>query len=249
MSKQELSIDVTANFARQAYGNNLTYTNTPTYTHCVSVARLSEQIAHKLFRDMRPDAVPQDVNDIITSIVHASMLSEIINTGRVTFEQIADVANVQIAAMVANLSRDLRLVETKRDIEYRGRLSTSPLATQIVAVGAIICTAQETVRLLNTEAIVVIPKARKILTQLDGDLLCAHAATRYYTLRLYVHAARNLINDANQIIKKIKTEARAARNAAKLNANVCSRIAAKTKNNVQTEEKPDDRKRNKRNKG
>lgn len=246
MSKQELSVDATANFAKEAYGSTKTATNTLTYTHCVSVARLAEQIAHKLFRDMRADAVPQDVNDIIAAIVHAAMLSEIINTGRVTFEQIADVANVQIAAMVSNLSRDLRLVETKRDIEYRGRLSSSPLATQIVAVGAIICTAQETVRLLTTETLVVIPKARKILTQLDGDLLCVHAASRYYTLRLYAHAARNLINDANQIIKKIKADARAARQAAKADANICSRIAAK--NSVQTEEKQNGRKRTKRNK-
>lgn len=250
MNKQELSVDCTINFAKGTYGDTLTVTDTVTYTHCVSVARLAEQISQKLFNDMRGDAVPPDSHEIVAAIVHASLLSETINTCRSTFEVIADVTNVQIATMVSTLSRDLRLVETKRDIEYRGRLSVSPLATQIVAVAAIICTAQETVRLLQPGTIAAIPKSRKILAQLDGDLLCIHAAAKYYTLRLYAHAARNLIGDANQIIKKLKEDARMARNVAKMTTGIRSRQAAKNIAVKQEKEEPQrGRKRNKRNSG
>lgn len=227
MSKQDLKIDTTANFAKTAYAEKLSATNTNLYTHCVSVARLAEKIARKLFHDMRRDVLPQDVDDIIAAIVHSAILAEVINAQRTTFEQIADLTNVQVATMVATLSRDIRLVETKRDLEYRGRLSTSPLATQIVAVSRIICTAQELTKRLITEKLAIAPLARKILTQLDGDLLCVHAVSRYYVLRLYAHAARNLIVDANQTIKKLKSEARVAKAAAKMTVSIRNRQAAK----------------------
>lgn len=240
MSKQELNVDSTAAFAKKTYGADTTATGVLTFVHCCSVARLAEQIANKLFQDMRGDVIPQDTNDIIAAIVHTSLLSEIIHARREPVETIADVTNVQIAAMVATLSRDIRLVETKRDIEYRGRMSQSPVATQIVAISAIICTAKETVLLLQNSAIAAIPKARKILAQLDGDLLCTHATSRYYTLRLYAHAARNLINDANQLIKKLKADARLAKTIEKSTTGIKSRQAAKT--SAQSKERLNDKK-------
>jgi hypothetical protein len=131
--------------------------------------------------------------------------------------------------MVSTLSRDLRLVETKRDMEYRGRLSQSSVATQIVSVAGILCTAQEAIHLLKQQSIASIPKIRKILAQLDADLLAAHATTRYYILRLYSHAARNLINDANQLIKKIRGEQKTARLLEKHTASLTIKLANKEK--------------------
>ena len=227
MTKQDLSIDATVLFAKTTYGEDKTQTAVSVFAHCWAVARTAEKIAHKLFQDMRGDVIPQDSADIITAIAHAAILSEVIHIKRQTLENVADVANVQIAAMVSTLSRDIRLVETKRDIEYRGRLSQSPVATQIIAVAAIVCTAQEVIKFLEDNAIAAIPKARKILAQIDGDLLCMHATARYYVLRLYAHAARNLINDANQMIKKMKAEARLARSIEKNTAGLKSREAAK----------------------
>lgn len=227
MTKQNLHIESTVAFAKETYANAKTHMDESVLAHCMASARLAESIAQKLFRDMRGDVIPQDSQDIIESIVHAAVLSESINVNRRTFEQIADITNVQIASMVSALTRDLRLVETKRDIEYRGRLSISPLSTQIVAVAAIICTANAAVKLLQVHSIAAIPKARKILAQLDGDLLAAHATSRCYTLRLYAHAARNLISDANQIIKKLKADARTARMVEKSTAGIRMRQAAK----------------------
>lgn len=228
MSKQEISTASTVEFARSTYGTAQTHTDVEVFTHCMSVARLAEQIAHKLFADMRGDLVPPDVNEINAAIVSAALLSEAINTRRVNFEVVAEVANVQVASMVASLSRDSRLVETKRDMEYRGRLSQSPVATQIVAVAGIVCTAKEITGLLHDQSIAIIPKVRKILAQLDADLLAIHAASRYYVLRLYTHAARNLIADANQTIKKFKADAKLARTVEKHTASMRSKVAAKT---------------------
>jgi len=228
VSKQEINTAAIAEFAKVIYSASKTKIDTPIFTHCLSTARLAEQIAHKLFADMRGDLVPQDVNDIIAAIVNSAILSETINTGRADFEAIADIANVQIASMVATLSRDLRLVETKRDMEYRGRLSQSPVSTQIVAVAGIVCSAQETIGALRQNNVALIPKVRKILAQLDADLLAIHAASRYYVLRLYTHAARNLILDANQIIKKIRNDAKIARTIEKHTATLRNKVAAKT---------------------
>jgi len=227
MSKQDLNTTAIAEFARTVYAAAKTKTDVAVFTHCVSAARLAEQIAHKLFSDMRGDLVPQDVNDIIAAIVNSALLSEAINTQRVDFETVADATNVQIASMVATLSRDLRLVETKRDIEYRGRLSQSPVATQIVAVAGIVCAAQEVLCLLKQTGLPAIPKVRKILAQLDADLLAIHAASRYYVLRLYTHAARNLIGDANQLIKKLRADVKMARAVERHTAALRNKIAAK----------------------
>ena len=244
MGKQELSIDNTVSFAKQIYGDAQTATDVSLFDHCWRVARLAERIAQTLFQDMRGDAVPSDVSDIIAAIVHTGLLLESIQVQRKTFEGVADATNVQVASMVSTLSRDLRLVETKRDIEYRGRMSQSPVATQIVAVASIICTANETVALLKNKAVAAIPKARKIIAQLDGDLLCAHADSRYYTLRLYAHAARNAISDANQLIKKLKADARMARTVEKQIAGIKSRQAAK--NGINQEEQKNGKKRTNR---
>lgn len=233
MSKQELNTAKIVDFVKVLYGDLQTPTSVPVFAHCVSTAKLAEKIAHRLFNDMRGDLVPQDVNEIIASIVHASLLLESINTCRAYFETIADVANVQIATMVSTLSRDLRLVETKRDIEYRGRLSQSSVATQIVAVSAILCTAQEVVNTLRQNSVAVIPKVRKILAQLDADLLAMHATSRYYTLRLYAHAARNLIGDANQLIKKMRAEIKAARLVERHTANIANKKTAEAELTVE----------------
>lgn len=230
MSKQELNIKETVVFVKDAYAETLMPSNTKVFTHCWSSAKLAEQIAQKLFGEIRNDLLPQDVPDIIAAIVHAALLQEAISVGRKTFENVADVANVQIASMVSTLSRDYRLVETKRDVEYRGRLSQSPVSTQIVAVATMVCTAQELVNFLKSSdkhSPANLVKARKILAQIDADLLVIHAAARYYALRLYVHAARNLLSDANQLIKNLKASARQLKQTEKLAANIASRVAAK----------------------
>jgi len=242
MTKQTLQISNTVDFAKDAYGNAKTNTDYEVITYCLSVAKLAEQIAQQLFKDMRSDVVPHDKHDIIESIVHAAVLSETLATARRTFEHVASITNVQIASMVATLTRDYRLVETKRDIEYRGRLSISPLATQIVAVAGIICNAKTILKSLQKNGLAATSKARKILAQLDGDLLAIHAVSRYYTLRLYAHAARNLIADANQLIKKLKADAKTARMVEKNTAGIRSRQAAKAIT-TQAEEKKNGRKR------
>jgi hypothetical protein len=236
MSKQILQLESTVSFAKEAYGDIKTQTDYALITYCMATARLAEEIAHRLFRDMRGDMVPQDKNDIIESIVHAAVLSEIIASARKSFEHVAAITNVQIASMVSALTRDFRLVETKRDIEYRGRLSVSPLATQIVAVAGIICSAKSATNFLHQNKLAAVPKTRKILAQLDGDLLAIHATSRYYTLRLYSHAARNLILDANQTIKKFKSDARNARLVEKSTAGIRNRHAAKVSATVEDTE-------------
>lgn len=202
------SIEKTREFAEQHYSSKKTATGASLFEHCMAVSRQAEQIAQKLYQDVRADFLPDSTKESISAIVQSAMLHDVLNVSACAFENIAETTTVQIAAMVADISRDFRLVETKRDMEFRGRLSQSPVGSQIVVAADIICTAKELLRLIAEIGLPAVPKAKKILTQLDGDLLALHAANRYYMLRLYVHAARNLLGDVSQKIKECKQQAR-----------------------------------------
>lgn len=195
-------------FAKQHYADKRTNTGGGLADHCVLVAQQAEVIAQKLYQDVRADFMPDDTKDSISAIVQSALLHDILNVSACAFENIAEIATVQIAAMVADISRDFRLVETKRDMEFRGRLSQSPVGAQIVVVSDIICTARDMLVQLELHGLAFVPKAKKILTQLDGDLLAVHAASRFYVLRMYVHAARNLLGDVSRTIKACKNKAK-----------------------------------------
>lgn len=204
----ELSLEKTLTFAAQCYADKKTATGDDMVGFCKKIARRAEQIAVKLYQDMRPDYMTDSTKDSIAAIVHCAVLHDVLNVSACAFENVAEVTNVQIAAMVAAISRDFRLVETKRDMEFRGRLSQSPVGAQIVIVSHIICTAQSTLLMLDKTGVPAIPRSKKVLAQMDGDLLAIHAASKYYVLRLYTHAARNLLGDISQKIKACRQQAK-----------------------------------------
>jgi (p)ppGpp synthase/HD superfamily hydrolase len=245
----ELTLEKTLEFATRHYGDRKTLTGGATLQHCQAVARAAETIALKLYQDVRPGYFPDPANDSMVTIVHAALLHDIFSVGTCAFEHVAEITTVQIAAIVADISRDFRLVETKRDMEFRGRLSQSPVAAQIVATADIICTAKDLLNWIKQEDVSVVPKAKKTLTQLDGDLLAVHAANKYYVLRMYVHAARNLLTDISQQIKNCKQRVKLARvianstktireKAANQTHEVQSKMAAKVKKNGRKKSAP-----------
>lgn len=221
------SISKTAEFAKQKYGTHATFLGDSLYSHAVAVARQAEVIAQKLYQDIRNDYMPDSTKDSISAIVQGALLHDVLNVSACAFEHIAEVATVQIAAMVADISRDFRLVETKRDLEFRGRVSQSPVGAQIVVAADVICTAKDLLRFLEQAGLPAVPRAKKILTQLDGDLLALHAANRYYILRLYVHGARNMLNDVSKSIKECKHRAKMEKIVAQNTKTLRAKIAAK----------------------
>lgn len=235
----ERKIDATIEFAKEHYQTQQSVYNRTLLQHAVAVAKLAERIGAKLYQDVREDYMAEDTKESIAIMVHGAILHDVINVGRCAFEHIAERTTVQVAAMVADLSRDYRLVQTKRDMEFRGRLSSSTVGTQIVAVADIICTAQEIVTMLNAEGAPAISSAKKLLIQLDGDLLSIHAASRFHTLRLYTHAARNLLQDASKLIKECRGRAKAIKTLAALSDRLQAKAAAKQ--SVSPEDKEPDR--------
>lgn len=225
----DLSLEKTLLFAQQCYETKQTSSGEELLQHCKRVAYQAETIAQKLYQDLRPEYIPENAKDSITAIVHCGILHDVLNVKACAFENIAEIANVQIAAMVAALSRDFRLVETKRDMEFRGRLSQSAVGTQIVAVADIICTAKEMLKSLELLGMSAVPKSKKMLAQLDGDLLAVHAANKYYMLRLYVHAARNMLVDVSQKIKACRQQARQEKAMLQTAKKVQESMAAKEK--------------------
>ena len=223
------SIRKTFDFAVAHYGDKQTHMGVKLVEHCKLVARQSEIIAQKLYQDVRADHLPDDTKDSISAIMQGALLHDVLNVSACAFENIAEISSVQIAAMVADISRDFRLVETKRDMEFRGRLSQSPVGSQIIVVADIICTAKDILRSLSEFGLAAVPKAKKLLTQLDGDLLAIHAASRYYMLRLYVHAARNMLGDVSQTIKTCRHKAKLDKIVAQNTTGIRAKAAAAEK--------------------
>lgn len=221
------SLSKTIAFARQKYADSLTPLGDNLYSHCIAVARQAEVIAQKLYQSVRNDYMPDSTKDSIAAIVQSALLHDVLNVSSCAFEHIAEIATVQVAAMVADISRDFRLVETKRDLEFRGRVSQSPVGAQIVVAADVICTAKELLRFLERSGAAETAKAKKILVQLDGDLLALHATNRYYVLRLYAHAARNLLGDASRAIKNCRQQARLKKLTAQHTKKLQNKIAAK----------------------
>lgn len=225
-----LSIDKTLAFARQYYGDKKTFAGLSLLDHCVCVSKQAEIIAHKLHKDVRLDVFSDSNKDSIAALVHGALLHDVLRVSDCAFENVAENTTVQIAAMVADVTRDFRLVETKRDMEFRGRLSQSPVNSQILVTADIICTAKEVLAFLSRQGRLAAPRAKKILTQMDGDLLAIHAASRYYMLRLYVHAARSLLQEVSQKIKACRQKAKAERAAAASLERLQERLAEKNNN-------------------
>lgn len=229
----ELTFEKTIEFAEAYYTDRKTLLGDPLIVHCKHVAHLAETIGQKLYNDVRAGYFSDSTKDGIATIIHGALLHDIFHVGACPFEHVAETTTVQIAAIVADISRDFRLVETKRDMEFRGRLSQSPVSSQIIATADIICTAKDALKFLRDNGLTGVPRVRKILAQLDGDLLAIHAANKYYVLRLYVHAARNLLTDISQHIKTCKQQAKLARMLANNVKAVTEKLAANKE-----EEKP-----------
>lgn len=240
----ELSLEKTLLFAGQCYENKKTATGKELFAFCKQVARQAETIAHRLYLDLKPEYIPDSAKDNIIAIVHCAVLHDVLNISSCTFENIAEVTNVQVAAMVAAISRDFRLVETKRDMEFRGRLSASPVGAQIVIIAHTICTAQAAMAAVEKSGIAGLPKSKKILAQMDGDLLAIRAADKYYVLRLYTQAARNLIVKISQKIKSCRQLAKTEKMVLQNTKTLRESVAAEKK--VEVTEKPKKPKREKR---
>lgn len=226
MTPLEQQIASAADFAKKHYGANTSVYGRSLYAHCMAVAKTAEIIAQKLYKDVRSEFSSAETHESIATIVQGAMLHDVINVS-CAFEDVAEHTTVQIAALVADLSRDYRLVETKRDLEFRGRLSQSPVSTQIVAVADILCTTKEIINMLRAEGQPSIPRARKILAQLDGDLLAIHSASLYYVLRMYAHASKNMMREASQLIKDVRAKARMDRLVAQGTSGLRAKVAAK----------------------
>jgi hypothetical protein len=201
-------IQSTIAFAKDNYAGKKTVTGGCLFEHCMAVAAQAELIAAKLYQDVRADYMSDDTKDSINVVIQSAILHDVLNVSACAFENVAKAATVQIAATVADLSRDFRLIETKRDMEFRGRLSQSPVNAQIIAVADVICTARDLMRWLEHDGLSVAAKIKSLLAQLDGDLLAVHAANKYYVLRLFTHAARNLISDVSTAVKAKKQKAK-----------------------------------------
>lgn len=223
----ELSLAETRDFAQRHYADKITVFGETFFAHAENVARQAEHIAIKLYGDLRADYFSESTKDNVAAAVHCAMLHDVLNISSCAFEQIAEATNVQIAAMVADISRDYRLIETKRDMEFRGRVSQSPLGAQIVVVADAICTAKKMLLCLADNSSSVIPRLKKTISQLDGDLLSIQAANKYCTLRLFCHGAKNMLSEISQKIKERRQQAKIAKYVAQSAQNVRDKIAAR----------------------
>lgn len=229
----ELQIVETVAFAKRFYADKSTEFDERFIDHGMNVAAQTERIATKLYADLRADYFLESDRDNIGAAVHCAVLHDVLNVSACNFEQIAEATNVQIAAMVADISRDFRLIETKRDAEFRGRVSQSPLSAQIVVVADAICNLKAMQEYFTRAGLPAVSRLKKSISQIDGDLLAVQAANRYYVLRMYCHAAKNMLTDLSQQIKDRRKAAKidkfVEKNTATLRARVAPESVKKTK--------------------
>jgi hypothetical protein len=225
--QEYVPIEKTLAMAKQFYAGRQSVGCRTLEDHCNRVARAAQTIAKKLFADVKPNTFADDTQTQIMSVAHAGLLHAAISSGACAFEDIAEQTTVQIADMVANNTRDYRLIETKRDIEYRGRISQSSIASQLVALADIICTVKEVKDTVEKSGLASVLRPRKILIRLDADLFSLHAASRYYVLRCYTHAAKNLIAETGQLLKDKKQQVRDIKAKKALTKVVQKSLAAK----------------------
>lgn len=228
-------------FAKQHYRDLKTNVGVDLFQHSQQVARQAELIAYKLYQDVRADHLPDDTKESIAAIVASALLHDVLNVSACAFEHVAEISTVQVAAMVADISRDFRMVETKRDMEFRGRVSGSPVGAQIVVLADIICTANDLLALVNNAGLPVSSKAKKVLAQLDGDLLVLRASERFYMLRMFSHAARNLLGDVSRAIKARRHTARLDKMVAQNTTEIRAKAAAKKEEAVPVKNKKERR--------
>jgi len=229
----ELQVVETAAFAKRFYADKTTEFDERFIDHGMSVAAQTEKIATKLYADLRADYFLESDRDNIGAAVHCAILHDVLNVSACNFEQIAEATNVQIAAMIAEISRDFRLIETKRDAEFRGRVSQSPLSAQIVVVADAICNLKTMRAYFDRVGLSAVARLKKSISQIDGDLLAVQAANRYYVLRMYCHAAKNMLTELSQQIKERRKAAKidkfVEKNTATLRAKVAAESGGKSK--------------------
>ena len=231
MSEQKITLTAkiksALDFSEAHYAGLKTFSGLAVFDHCKVVARQAETIAKKLYQDVKEDFLPNSVRNNIGLILQAGLLHETLNVGSCSFEKIAGLSGAQVATTVADISRDYRLIETKRDIEFRGRVSQSSIAAQIIVLADIIATVRELDAFLQANGPAVSAKAKKILTQNDGDLLALHPINRYYILRLYAHAAKNSISALSQKITEQKKAAKLQKFLERKTKTLREKVAAK----------------------
>lgn len=216
-------------FAKKHYCDAKTFLDVPVIDHCMCIARQSETIAARLYQEVREDFMPDDTKESIANIVSSAILRECFTAGFCSFEDVVAAANVKIAAIVSLISRDPRLVETKRDLEFRGRVSQSPVNAQIVVLSDILCTARRIkAHVIDAKIPAKLP-VKKILNKLDGDLLALHGTSRHYVLRLYAQAAKKIIIETADVLRQQKKKLKEQQLVAHYQAKITSVKKTKTR--------------------
>ncbi|MBT8485734.1 MAG: HD domain-containing protein [Phycisphaerae bacterium] len=109
------------------------------------------------------------------AILAAALLHDVIEDRDVDFDEIEERVGVEVARLVATLTKDKRLVESEREAAYDAQLAAGPSAARLIKLADVYD------NLLDAEGVsarrLFIEKAERALTLAAGDERLATAAT------------------------------------------------------------------------
>ncbi len=196
-----LDICATRLFADHMYETSLTPAGKTILNHAEEVSRYVRRAATDYYHYVRGEFLPPECTDPLESAVHASILHEVIERGGCTFEAVVAETDLAAGHFVADCTRDHRLPEARRLLEFRSRISEAPILSQIIVLCDTLCTIRDTAAWLPNQPRDVIMATGDLLPRWDEDLSALNQTVRYTPVRPFVKYARRQLTDLGQLIR------------------------------------------------
>ncbi len=115
-----------------------------------AAAKLIRSHLHKSWGECPPVSIAEQIDQVM----HAGLLYAAMDTCSMTFEGVCQVASLEVARIVSDISADVRLPEPQRIRDRIGRIGgggDGKLLPQIVTLADMICTVRHYAQLLDQE--------------------------------------------------------------------------------------------------
>jgi len=138
--------------------------------HPPAVAAAAEVWGRRYFRHYR--MLRPDDKATVENMWHAGMLHGVMVGCGITWDEILNLANMEVANIVADVSRDNRLSYPRRVQEHANRLCRAEEASKIVKLADVFCNLKEVITALHTDE----DRIKKLLLGWPEEMLAYLAA-------------------------------------------------------------------------
>lgn len=202
-----LARDVTDAFILKKYDSLLWPTGRTVLQHAWEVGEASAKLMRSHLTKIWGECPPVSIAAQIDQVEHAGLLYAAMQSCSTTFEDLCQLASLEVARIVSDISADVRLPEPQRIRDRIGRVgggADGKLLPQVVVLADMLCTVRHYGQLLEQEP------AYELLEWMHRDLETRDdllgALTQVRDSRLldgWWVKARNTINEATEQCRKL----------------------------------------------